>query len=269
MANSAPAEFTDYVAAVQGLLSSREIHVIERRLNNQTLADIGLDLDLTRERIRQIESKSIRKLGRYRDHFASYLKSIEVCLDEQGGILTIQKATDTLRERGIISDSVFQDVACTLVFAEWMNVETRYKAYGDIIATEVGYDQFTSREEERRRVTNHIARVMKRTCGIISAQHPSIASIAVLDVLAAFSKEEGNGLRLFYAEGTNWLTTSKGRCHIATQAAKVFCISQQCGPGLAKRSTTPLTSCEALRGKRSNKPTGNCRVDKILGTLSI
>lgn len=228
MANSAPAEFTEYVAVVQDLLSSTEIHVIQRRLNNQTLADIGLELDLTRERIRQIESKSIRKLLKHRDHFASYLKSIEDFLDEQGEILSIQKASDNLRDRALISDSVFRDVACILVFAQWMNVETRYKTYGDIITTEVGYDQFTSREEERRQATNHIARVMKRTCGIISAQHPSIASIAVLDVLVALSKEEGNGLRLFYAEGTNWLTTSKGRCHIATQAAKVFCISQQC-----------------------------------------
>lgn len=135
MVNSAPAEFTDYGAVVQGLLSSREMHVIQRRLNNQTLADIGLDLDLTRERIRQIKSNSIRKLRRYRDYFASYLKAIEDCLDEQGGILSIHKATDTLRERALISDSVFQDVTCILVFAQWMNMETRYKTYDDIIAT--------------------------------------------------------------------------------------------------------------------------------------
>lgn len=228
MANSAPAEFTDYGAVVQGLLSSREMHVIQRRLNNQTLTDIGLDLDLTRERIRQIESKSILKLRRYRDYFASYLKSIEDCLDEQGGILSIHKATDTLRERALISDSVFREVTCILVFAQWMNVETRYKTYGDIIATETEYDQFTNREEERHQAINHIDRVMKETCGIVSAQHPSIASIVTLDALVALIKEGGHDLRLFHAERTHWLTISKGRCHIATQAAKVFCVSQQC-----------------------------------------
>jgi hypothetical protein len=232
MVNSAPKEFTEYEAVVQGLLTSREMYVIQRRLNNQTLADIGAELDLTRERIRQIETKSVRKLHRYRDYFANYLKLIEGCLDEQGGILSIQDATDALRERRLISDSVFHDVTCVFVFAKWVNVEARYKTYGDIVATETEYDKFTNRENERQQTIDHIEKVMKKTCGIISAQHPSIASIATLDALVMIINGEGHDLSLFYAKGSNWLTISKGTYPIATQAAKVFCVCQQCDLGL-------------------------------------
>jgi predicted HNH restriction endonuclease len=232
MVNSAPAEFAEYEAVAQGLLTSREMHVIQRRLNNQTLADIGVELGLTRERIRQIESKSIHTLRRHRGHFIDYLKSIEDCLDEQGGILSIQNATKTLRERRLISGSVFHDVTCVLVFAKWLDVETRYKTYGDNVATETEYGQLTNRENERHQIIDRIESVMKKTCGIISTQHPSIANIAALDALVTLINEGGHGLSLFYAEGSNWLTDSNGRYHIATQAAKVFCVCHQCDLGL-------------------------------------
>ena len=233
MVNGAPVEFIEFEAIAKGLLTSQEMHVIQSRLSNQTLANIGLGMDLTRERVRQIESRSIRKLrSRSRSHFASYLKYIEGCLDEQGGILSIQKATDTLREKRLITGSVFHDVTCALVFAQWVNVESRYKTYDDIVATEKAYGQFRKREGERHQAISKIDKVMKGTCGIISAQHPSIARITNQDALATLLKGGGHDLSLFFADESNWLAISNGRCHIATQASKVFCICQKCDLGL-------------------------------------
>jgi hypothetical protein len=254
MINSAPAESTEYEAIVQGLLASREMHVIQCRLNNETLADIGLSLNLTRERIRQIESNSIRKLRRHRVHCENYIKMIEDCLDQQGGILSVQKATDTLRKRRLLSDSVFQDVASTFLFAQWMNVETRYKAYGDIVATEKEYKAFANRKDERNQALNQIDRVLKRTCGIISTQHPSITRIATSTELATLLNEESHELSLFSAEGASWLTILHGRYHIATQAAKVFCVCQKCDLGLLSEQLHRSLHARSFEGRDDVNP---------------
>jgi DNA-binding CsgD family transcriptional regulator len=255
MVNGAPVELIEFEAIAKGLLSSNEMHVIQRRLNNQTLAEIGLGMDLTRERIRQIESKSIRKLrSRCRSHFENYLKSIEECLDEQGGILTIKKATDTLREKRLITGSVFHDVTCALLFAQWVNVESRYTTYDDIVATEIEYGKFKKREGERHQAISQIDKVMKRTCGIISAQHPIIARIINQDALASLLNGESHDLSLFFADGSKWLTISSGRCHIATQASKVFCVCKKCDLGLLSKQLHRSLSVRLYEGRDEISP---------------
>lgn len=254
MVNSTPAEFTEHEAIVHGLLDGREFHVIQCRLNNKTLADIGDDLNLTRERIRQIESKSIRKLRRYRDQFEHYIKTIEDCLDEHGGILSVHQATATLRQRRLISDSVFRDATRYLIFAQWVNVETRYKAYGDIVATEKEYNAFVSREDDRNQTLNQIDRVLRQTCGIISTEHPSIARNATPAILAAILNEGKHDLSLFGAKGSSWLTTLNGRHHVATQAAKVFCVCQNCNLGLLSEQLHRSLGARRFQGRDDVDP---------------
>lgn len=66
-------ELKDSVIAVRGLLamlSSRDRKVMEMRYgigtdHQMNLDDIGMQLNLTRERVRQIEMKALRKLSQF------------------------------------------------------------------------------------------------------------------------------------------------------------------------------------------------------------
>jgi RNA polymerase primary sigma factor len=62
-------ELSDNLDAALGTLSAREADVIRRRFGlhdaePETLEEIGVSMGVTRERVRQIESKALRKLGR-------------------------------------------------------------------------------------------------------------------------------------------------------------------------------------------------------------
>ena len=67
--------------SVLNLLTSREKRVITLRFGfndgiPRTLEEVGKELGVTRERIRQIEAKALRKLGR-----SSYAKKLEGYMD--------------------------------------------------------------------------------------------------------------------------------------------------------------------------------------------
>lgn len=49
-------------AQLPGLLNDRELYVLCARLEDVTMEELGRDLGVTRERIRQIEAKAVRKL---------------------------------------------------------------------------------------------------------------------------------------------------------------------------------------------------------------
>lgn len=55
---------SSFVEGAKELLSEKEYKVLIQRTENKTLEEIGQEIDVTRERIRQIEAKSIRKLNK-------------------------------------------------------------------------------------------------------------------------------------------------------------------------------------------------------------
>ena len=61
---------------IKNILERKEFHLIEERLKkDKTLNDIGLNLNLTRDRVRQLESKTFRKLRiKLKVYFIKYLE---------------------------------------------------------------------------------------------------------------------------------------------------------------------------------------------------
>lgn len=70
------------------VLSERDAYVIRQRFfEGRTLDDIGIEIGVTRERIRQIESKSLEKMGvRARSHDAMDKVSVRQYFKEKGNI---------------------------------------------------------------------------------------------------------------------------------------------------------------------------------------
>lgn len=68
-------------------LNKREYNVLIQRVQGKTLEDIGLEMELTRERVRQIESKAIKKLNSYNvifdeDKYADIFKRYDISKDD-------------------------------------------------------------------------------------------------------------------------------------------------------------------------------------------
>lgn len=55
--------YDEFHEGAKELLKDREYEVLIQRMQGKTLEEVGLELDLTRERIRQIEAKAIKKLN--------------------------------------------------------------------------------------------------------------------------------------------------------------------------------------------------------------
>lgn len=57
--------YDEFEEGVKEHLNEREYKVLIQRVQGKTLEDVGLEMDVTRERIRQIEAKAIKKLNSY------------------------------------------------------------------------------------------------------------------------------------------------------------------------------------------------------------
>lgn len=218
--------FADIMANKLGQL---ELKVIQRRLMDRKRSDISRDLGLQPQKTRAIESRALKRLTRYVSHFKAYVKVIEDCLGDHKEVMSIQDATELLRERSLLYGSIFSDAGCIFSLANIMKVETRYRKCSGMIATTTSYIEFEASEKERREIIDRIASFMQqRTCGIIPTKHDLIAQQLPpyeLEDLLDLGKHD---LRLFRYNDTDWLSIASGRCYLASKAAKVFFILQDC-----------------------------------------
>lgn len=250
MPTSSTTEFANYESIILSLLSTIESQVLQRRLEGQTCEAIGLGFNLTRQRINQIEKKAVLKLRRHEDLFANYLWMIESHLNDKGGILTTKEATDSLREAGLITEQAFRDVNSILKLSEAIKIETQYNIYDNIIATEARYIEFKAIEKEQSNVIDRVASVLKNSSGIISVQYQSISSIVSYDLLIRLLEKENHELRIFSAEGSMWLTWQERRCHLLTQATKVFCICNECEISLLSSQLQRSLKARLFEGRK-------------------
>ena len=104
-----PADADGAVDAAFSMLTEREQKVMRMRLDKVTLRDIGVELNLTRERVRQIESVAIRKLRK--KPFCDVLRYGAEAVDEAKRMLREEQektAMEASRDMHVIEKRVLE-----------------------------------------------------------------------------------------------------------------------------------------------------------------
>jgi hypothetical protein len=251
MTGDSTSEYVNLELTLQGVLFGNEYRVIQGRLKNKTLEEIGQDLGVTRQRIKQIETKALRMIRASRESFASSFQDITNCLSDEGDVIPAKEATTTLRDRGIISGLVFNDFHSISLFSQWLGIGLVYRVHdihGEFVVTDSGYDQLISQQNESLRSIFMLNKIMQRTCGILSARHVAVSEIATEEEIKLLLEGDIQGISLFSAEGSNWLMRRQRKCHISTQAKKVFSVCDRIGIELLSSQLERSLKARAYEG---------------------
>src|SRR5262249_15752313 len=122
---SKPITLTDAIRAMLTQVELRQAEVLRRRYGLEgrevyTLAEIGQQLNLTRERVRQLEQKAINKLQHPHRHrvLDGLILSLEQALRDSNGVMSLNAVRETLSvHAGAEADVSESLLAFVLLFA--------------------------------------------------------------------------------------------------------------------------------------------------------
>jgi len=102
MANFTTEQLNEMVnSALAGLKKDRDKEVLKRRgginVSHQTLEQIGQDLNITRERVRQIEKAALARVRELQSQNDSFATEVDSLLQQTGGLISLNSVSKQLK----------------------------------------------------------------------------------------------------------------------------------------------------------------------------
>jgi hypothetical protein len=126
---------------LDALKKDRDREVLRRRggidTESQTLEQIGKDLNITRERVRQIEKAAMARLREKSDHNHDLTKNVNILINKRGGLISLNELK---RELGITKDTEPHIVFLVKVNPNFIYAE-RADSFGQLVSKAGGMDE--------------------------------------------------------------------------------------------------------------------------------